>query len=380
VTAAHRHLLTFSAAFALLCLSTSGYPQASDANDIMAVGRAGHPEEAIARLRALLQSGNADPSVTLDLATLLQQTGKVAEAAALFDKADLFHAPSYALLAAVRAFRDLKDFGHAAALARSGLERFPADSVWPVLLALILADDGKAQEALSLLASERARTAPEKEYLLAEAYAERRAGRPFDALRHYFAVLARQPADAEARDAVIALLREVRAPFAAVRMVAEPPPLSLAADMAAAEVRWDPLETPSDPRHRFDATDRALGDLDHLIARAEAESDAQELTHLRLDRIVALRDRVRMGEVIAEADSLRRAGVELPAFARHALADALLYMRRPEDARAEYDAVLVADRARNMTPCLWPIPAIAMPRWPGRMPPWKWRTSPPPMR
>lgn len=281
MTAAHRHLLTFCAAFAFLFLSTSGYPQASDNRDT--------------------------------------------------------------LLAAVRAFRDAKDFGHAAALARTGLERFPQDGVWPVLLALILTDDGKAQEALSVLASPVARTAPEKEYLLAEAYAERRASRPFDALRHYFAVLALEPANAEARDASAGILREIRAPFAAARLAAEPPSLGLAADMAAAEVRWGPLETSSDPRHRFDATDRALADLDRLITRAKTEDNAQELVRLRLDRIVALRDRVRTAEAIAEAEDLRKEGVDLPVFARHALADALLTMRRPEDARAEYDAVLAAD-------------------------------------
>jgi biofilm PGA synthesis protein PgaA len=341
VTAVHRHLLTFLAVPVFLFLSTSGYSLPSDADAAMALAKAGQPDEAVRRLRMLLKSATADPAVALDLAALLQQTGKAAQAVSLFEKSDLSRAPGYALLAAVRAWRDLKDFARAAALARQGLMRFPQESVWPILLALILADDGKAQEALSLLALPAARAAPESDYLLAQAYAERRAGHPFDALRHYLALLTRQPPNGEARDAAVAILLEIRAPWAAARLAGEPPPLAIAADMAAAEIRWGPLESSRDPHHRFDETDRALGDLDRLIARAEG--DHALLGRLRLDRMVALRDRVRMTEVISEAEALHAAGVTLPSYAREALADALLYMRRPEDARAEYDAVLAAD-------------------------------------
>ena len=246
------------------------------------------------------------------------------EAAGLSAESDPARLSRDELLAGTRALRDAKQFDHAAALARAGLARFPEDSVWSLLLALILADDDKAKEALAILASPTARAAPEKEYLLAAAYAERRAGKPFDALRHYFAVLARDEANAESRDAVIAILREIRAPFAAARLAGEPPP-ALAADMAAAEVRWDPLEASSDPRRRFDAADRAIADLDRLIPRRRKDGDTGAETHLRLDRLIALRDRTRMAEVISEADALRAAGATLPPYDREALADALLY-------------------------------------------------------
>lgn len=264
------------------------------------------------------------------------------EAAGLSAEADPVRLSRDELLAGARALRDAKQFDRAAALARAGLARFPEDSVWELLLALILIDAGKAKEALIILASSTARAAPEKEYLLAQAYAERRAGHSFDALRHYFAVLARDPGNTESRDAVIAILREIRAPFAAARLAGEPPP-ALAADMAAAEVRWDPLEASSDPRRRFDAADRAIADLDRLITQAQREGDTNAETHLRLDHLIALRDRVRMAEVIAEADALRAAGTTLPPYDREALADALLYMRRPQEARTEYEAVLQAE-------------------------------------
>ncbi|MGL1400203.1 hypothetical protein ACSTI4_24760, partial [Vibrio parahaemolyticus] len=60
---------------------------------------------------------------------------------------------------------------------------------------------------------------------------------------------------------------------------------------------------------------------------------------LRLDRLVALRDRVRMKEAMEEAEALSADG-PLPAYADQAYADALLYMRRPAAAREAYRRVL----------------------------------------
>src|SRR5262249_17728024 len=151
------------------------------------------------------------------------------------------------------------------------------------------------------------------------------------------------PANVEARDAVQAILRDLRAPWGANRFASTPPPLPLASEMAAAEVRWGDVDRPYDPRQRFVAVDRALATLDGLIAKAAANKDTAALVSLRMDRMVALRDRVRMADVVNEADLLRQEGVALPAYAREALADALLYLHQPRAALAEYEAVLAAD-------------------------------------
>lgn len=335
------HFVRIASALPFLFLRMSAASAVSQSETAMAMARSGQVDEAIRQLRALQASGNTDPDVSWDLVVLLQQKGRAADAVALYEKAGPAQPPGQALLAATRAYRDLKQFDQAAALARAGLKRFPGEAVWPIQLALILGDQNKTDEALVLLGTPAARGAPENDRLLAQAYVERRAARPFEALRAYLTLLQREPDNAEAREAAAAILREIRAPWAAARLQAQRP-LGLSADMAAAEVRWDPLDTP-DPRRRFDAADRAIGDLDGLIARSQAEGNAALTTQLRLDRIVAYRDRVRMADAIAEAEALRKAGVALPPFARQAYADALLYMRQPKAARAEYEAVLQAD-------------------------------------
>jgi len=343
VIAVRRRFLTAVAASCFLCLATSGFSEISERETAVGLARAGQVEQAIKQLRALLASGSSDPLVPLDLAVILAQNGQAAEAIATYEKAHPVRPPSYALAAMTRAYRDLKQFDQAAALGRSGMQRFPGEAVWPILLALILADQGRAAEATAMLGAGAASQAPEMERLLAQAYVDRRAGRPFDALREYETVLAREPKHAEARDAAIAILQEIRAPLAAARMASGPAALPLAADVAAAMVRWGPLDTQDYAHHRFDAVDRAITELDRLIARAEAEGNNAITVQLRLNRIVAYRDRVRMAEAISEAGALRAAGITLPPFAREALADALIAMRQPEAARHEYEAVLLAD-------------------------------------
>lgn len=113
--------------------------------------RAGQMAAAQADLRALLAAGIDDGLVAMDLTTLLQQDGKAADAVAVFTQAARADPPDYVLLAATRAYRDLRRYDDAAVLAREGMRRFPAEPVWPLLLSLVLSDAGKTAEALEIL-------------------------------------------------------------------------------------------------------------------------------------------------------------------------------------------------------------------------------------
>ena len=93
-------------------------------------------------------------------------------------------------------------------------------------------------------------------------------------------------------------------------------------------VRWGADTRPSEPAQRFDGTDAAIARLDKLLAdlpRPPAEAATRR--RLLLDRLVALRDRVRMKEVVKEGHALCSGG-PLPPYAEEAYADALLYLRR----------------------------------------------------
>src|SRR5260370_115736 len=78
-----------------------------------------------------------------------------------------------------------------------------------------------------------------------------------------------------------------------------------AADEAAAMVRWGAQVRSTDPTHRFDGTDAALARIDALLAALPPPpAEAATRRQLRLDRLVALRDRVRMKEAAEEGAAL----------------------------------------------------------------------------
>jgi biofilm PGA synthesis protein PgaA len=299
--------------------------------------RAGNMAEAQAALRAMLAAGTDDGLVAMDLTTLLQQDGKSSEAVAVFEKAARLDPPDYALLAATRAYRDLRRYADAARLAREGMQRFPNDTVWPLILSLILSDDGKSTEALAILRQPAAQRAPPVERLLAEAYAWRRAGDPFKAMRAYSDAIKAAPANPGVRVEAAGVLQDMGAPFGAEVIAGTRTP-SIAADQAAAMVRWGAQVRSSDPARRFDGTDAALARLDQLLA-ALPPAEAGLRRRLRLDRMVALRDRMRMQEAAEEGDALSSDG-PLPQYAETAYADALLYLRQPAAAREAYERVL----------------------------------------
>ena len=298
--------------------------------------RAGQKAEAQAALRAMLANGVDDGLVAMDLATLLQQDGKPAEAVAVFEAANKPEPPDYALLAVTRAYRDLGRYDDAARLAREGERRFPDDSVWPMVLSLVLSDANNTAEALAVLKTPAARRAPPVERLLAEGYAWRRAGNIAASISAYAAAIQASGGNAGVRREAAGVLLDAGAPYGAAMLAGTTPPIDAA--QAGAMVRWGEQTRPSDPAQRFVGTDAALARLDALLAATPPEDTALR-RKLRLDRMVALRDRMRMAEVVAEGDALKAEG-RLPAFADQAYADALLYSRRPEEAREAYDRVL----------------------------------------
>jgi biofilm PGA synthesis protein PgaA len=337
-----RSLVAAGVVFAALLGAAQGWAQTATEQREAAVlkARAGKMAEAQADLRALLAKGVDDGGlVAMDLATLLQQDGKPAEAAAAFERARMAEPPDYALLAATRAYRDLHRYDDAARLARQGMQRFPAEPVWPLLLSLVLSDQGNGKEALAVLRSPAVQSAPPVERLMAEAYAWRRAGDPYQAMRLYAEAARLAPDNREARQGAASVMEGLGAPFGAAKVEGHSTP-TIAADEAAAMVRWGAQVRPADPARRFDGTDAAIARLDQLLAALPPPpAEAALRRRLRLDRMVALRDRVRMAEAMAEGEALMAEG-PLPQYAELAFADSLLYMRRPEAALAAYERVL----------------------------------------
>lgn len=111
--------------------------------------------------------------------------------------------------------------------------------------------------------------------------------------------------------------------------------LRLGQDETAHKMRHGDVQLALDTgSKRFEWTDRALA-ANSLDRKAAPPASARELSTM-LDRLVALRDRVKMADALVLYDEIRSRTAKVPPYALAAVADAYLYERRPVEARDHY--------------------------------------------
>jgi biofilm PGA synthesis protein PgaA len=296
--------------------------------------RAGDTGPALQALRELY-ARSPDPKTLQDLITVAHWHGDDALASELSGRLDLSRTPLYALKAAAQALRNHKRFGPAQEAFSVCAERAPHELSCQLGAALTRAELGQTEPALAQLAALTVRHPRSAQVQAALGYAHRLAGDWAAAAAAYQAAAERAPQQSEyLRLAVLSLL-DLGAPRRAEVLAARDPAALTAAEqarlqaaLAAQAVRWGELPA-SRPAARFARTDRAL---EALTANQEQLKDDATRQRMRLDRLVALRQRERMDEVINEYQALRAEHVQLPAYALNAIADAYLGLREPEAA------------------------------------------------
>ncbi|MBP0466116.1 poly-beta-1,6 N-acetyl-D-glucosamine export porin PgaA [Roseomonas sp. PWR1] len=365
--------------------------------------RAGRLDEGIALLERARTAAPADRGTLADLVVVLSWAGRDREALARFATLGEANAPAYAVAAAAVSARRSGQAARAAALYRRAIAAGETGLETRLGLALAEAARGDAAAARAALAEAEAAApgsprirqvaaeieratrpdpaataarvratagtegaaraadqalaaaqgaSPDALVPLADTLMDLR--RPFDALLVAQRGLRAAPGNRDLRRREALALAAIGAPeLALVRNAATPGILTPAEERrirsaaTAFLVRWGgqvESPTPRDPAARHARTDAALAALDAAIAAWTplGPEAAGAVRNARLDRLAALRARGRMEEVVAEAEALGR-DAPLPAYAREPYADALLELRRPEDAEAEYRAVLEAD-------------------------------------
>ena len=273
--------------------------------------RRGEFDAAISALRTLLTASPSDTATAFDLAVVLEWAGRPREATDAFERTGVTEPPEYVLGAMVRAYRTERRWAEAGALAAQGARRFPANPQWPLAAWMVRGDEAVAS------------------------------GDTFAALRAYLHATELAPDDAGIAREVSGILVRLGAPFGA-GLQARTRDLGIEAAQAAALVTAAEV---GDPALRFTHTDEAIARIDALLADAAAAAppDSGLLLRLRRDRVIALRDRGRWATTVESVAALRKDGNAIPPYVRHAEADALLALRRPEDAASAYDEVLAAD-------------------------------------
>jgi biofilm PGA synthesis protein PgaA len=312
------------------------------------MARQGSYDEALAILQQEFRASPADLTVVYDYLAVLSWAGRDGEVLPLLPRVAEDRAPAYVLEAAAKSLRNLKSWNWAEVLYRKGSERFPDRPAFPLGLVYTLADNGRLQEAAALAEKLIDRYPGRIEPEFAVAYVAVAGKDYMAALAAYQRILDCNPRNKEALRLQSLTLAALGAPWLAEEfagreegLLTPAERLRLRGDQAALAVRWGAYGS-EEERERFADTDCALALLEdnrRQVLELGAEAEIFDL-RTRFDRLVALRDRVRMQEAAEEYRALLDAGVDVPAYALRAAADALLYLERPEEAREVYQQVL----------------------------------------
>ncbi len=315
-------------------------PRARD--EAVELARAARFAEALPRLRELNRRHPEDRQTLVDLIVVLQWAGEDGEALARARGLPPGDLPPYALEALGRAARNVDDPDAAAHFYRLALEGESDRTEAAIGLGYALLEAGSPDGALTVIRTFLDRAPRDPALLLAGAGIHRARGEPLEALRllNQFRRLGADDREEVRLRALIAA--DLGAPFQAVEILREDPGLfspeevaSLLAERAAMAAQWTRVPPRSHER-RFEAADRALALLETALSEL-GELDAFATRRLRFDRVLALRERSRMEEVVEAVEELQREGVELPAYVWQAHGDALLVLGRPSRARESFD-------------------------------------------
>lgn len=300
-------------------------------------------DDRLAALRAQLQRQPDDAALRAAVIVAAQRAGDDAYALQVFERDADSAWPPDALEAAARAARNQRQFARAAALFDDVLRRDPARQSAAAGAAMSRAEAGDLAVANLGADALLQQAGDDADLLLAVAYVRQRSGRSADALALYQRVLALAPASREAADGVRAALADLGAAQAALEQggeLAATERQRLDTDRVAQAIRWADY-APERRNDRLAEARTALAAADANLAAVPAAAAEQRL-RARKDRVLALRQLERMAEADAAARALHDEDVPLPAYVQVAWADALLWLRRPREAIALYQAVLQA--------------------------------------
>lgn len=341
----------------LACLSfcnvASAAVPAQEYDALIAAARTGMAAQAAEKLQEWHRAEPDNPRTLYDLVTVLGMAGQHESALQYYSRIIHAEAPAYAIKALAHSARIAGKAVDAEAAYRQVLAKTPDDAEAHAGLAYALMDQGRLQPALAHLNAQLPRAAEftrrDAPLLVARAELHEQRAEWLLAAAAYQDVLRIEPDFRYAVRGRAFALNRAGAFHLAGRVADSRPDIfttderrMLAQDAAARTVAFAQAGE-SDDAARYVAADRALDRIDE-VAGLYGED-----TRTRLDRMVALRGRMRMDEAVRIFESLRAEQADIPPYAMAAAADAYLYLEQPEIARDLYRAALDAAAASNAT-------------------------------
>ncbi|HEU0118295.1 MAG TPA: poly-beta-1,6 N-acetyl-D-glucosamine export porin PgaA [Alphaproteobacteria bacterium] len=321
-------------------------------NEAVTEARNGDTHAAVVRLQKLHDQHPQDVGITRDyLAVLGWEGGHDQQVIDLYKSLKDPDQPGFVLLAVGHAYRGIKDPDAARLIYERGLTRNPKDESMAAGLIYSLSDAGYQDAAMKTADSNVQQYGNRAEVLIAAGDAADQYGQNDRALSYYETAYNISPNNPEAIRGIIRAKDRAADPEGAMRIADAHPgvfPKSeyrhIQGDVVAYLIRKGQVDATGES-DRFNTTDRAIKMGNDLIAQWSKEGpDAKnDIIRVRLDQLIALRNRFRMQEVITNYNDLVNQGVTVPPYVLSSVADAYLYLHEPEKARDLYLQVLQSD-------------------------------------
>jgi biofilm PGA synthesis protein PgaA len=311
--------------------------------------REGRFDSALPAFVNMVAEAPNDIGIKADYIELLTWAKKYQEALTVAAGMDIKTMPLYSLNALAKAARNTSQFDKAINYYEQLIAREPSNPDPSLGKVLTLIDFGKFVDAESELTKLRHQHPKNTEVLRALSYLGQQSKQSIIVIDANTRLLEINNQDLEAANALIKASREVGAPAPALALAAQYPQAvdnieikRIKNDGAAKYIAWGHYSAKT-PAERFQDTDVALAKLDEACQCDWSRLDLSIASNrnLMFDRIVALRDRYRMQDVITHYQQLLNAKIDPPTYVLNAAGDAYLYKRMPEEALKAYDASLL---------------------------------------
>lgn len=355
----HIHTI-FSVVFCLLVFSGQVFANDSDLNyqKALKLAQEGNYQQSIDLYQQLIKQHPKTLRFQYDYILTLGWAEKNNEVLVQADRIKLSDAPSYVLEAIARAARNKKEFDTSEQLYRLAIKKMPDRVVSKVGLALVLIDNKKTEEAIKLLLPLKQEHPGQLEVLLALEYAHNTQRKWFMALATNEEILALAPGNQVARRNRVFILDKVGAVTIASAEAQKFAELFSKEEMA--QIRWNKAAflvrsgkiSHRDSTPRYEEIDEAIRHIKDNIEYANSMSEKSSKwwkTRAQFDLIIALHARYDMQEVIDRYQALEQKKIAFPPYVLIPVADAYLYLEKPEKARDLYQIALDATANQRQT-------------------------------
>ena len=326
----------------LLSVHTAGAATATDSggryDELVRRARRGDTTPVLEYLRRRVneqtQQQQEDHIVIASWAGLNQET-----IAAYLQVKDSFALAPATLGSVARAYRNTRDYVHAAALYRQAQQKAPDDLQWVMGEMLSLSDGGHGRDAVMLgqAALHKAKAHEQAQLHTVMAYAWLAAGQRFDALNEIQQALQIEqpgPYDAELLERFSQVLSQAGMPLAALEVNAHLTPvqrLQMQANELALRVRMSDFGSRQEAE-RFMVADELLARYHSLLNQCVRTPGAEGVARqIRTDRLGVYKAREMYRDVINDYEQLAREA-PVPAYVNAWVAEAYDGLRLPEQA------------------------------------------------